>query len=325
MLPSPVDFSSQIKRIGIVNATKLTKTRGYSTRIEQMIVLEERWLADKGTDAVLTGLLDELSQDQRFDTIQILEHFSDKVMDFGPTPTASAWQTIATLCEKNDLDAIFSLASYDTDTRVSLKKAKLKQNGMMRDRISVSGQEITLETLIENGWRIYDPQQELVLDEFTSNEQIVASAKGESPIEALQAINERRETLLKQSKNSGSSYGLRMQPQRLDIQRAYYVVGTRNFTLAALKIENGDMEGAFELWNIEVQNSKAKISGRACYNLAILSEFNGDLVEAINWAAKSYDMYQDDATVAYSTALEKRQIQQSVLQEQLISSVFKGR
>ena len=108
--PSPVDFPSQIKRIGIVNAAKSTDTKSYSTRLEQMIVLEERWLAKEGTAAVLAGLFDELVQDQRFDTILILGNLPEKIADLGTTPTEDTWKAIATLCEENDLDAIFSLA-----------------------------------------------------------------------------------------------------------------------------------------------------------------------------------------------------------------------
>ena len=212
---------------------------------------------------------------------------------------------------------------YDTDTKVSLKKTKVDHSDLMRDRIKVSGQEITLETLIENGWRIYDPKQKMVIDEFTSNEHMVSSAKGISPVEALQAIDKRRETLLAQNKSSGSSYGLRMQPQKLDIQRAYYIMGTRNFILADNKIQDGDLKGASELWKIETQNPKSKISGRAYYNLAVLSEFNGDLSKAMSWISKAYDIYKNDATFTYKTALEKRQSQKKLLQEQHVFKCFR--
>jgi len=320
--PSPVDFTNQIRKIGIVNSSKSSFVKSYSTRIEQLIVMEERWLAEKGTEAALKGLFDELAQDQRFDTIRILDKLPEGATDFGTRPGIATWNKIAAICEENGVDAIFSLASHDTETSFSLKKTKMDQFDMMRDRSEVAAQEITLETLIENGWRVYDPKQRILLDEFTSNDQIVASAKGVSPVEALQAIDKRRESLLEQSKSSGSSYAQRMQPKKLDVQRAYYTTGSANLKLANTKIQEGAYQEAARLLEEEVSNPKVRISSRACYNLAVLSEFKGDLKAAQSWAIKSYNLLKEDATFDYMTTLERRQAQSDVLQIQLAHTTF---
>jgi hypothetical protein len=305
-----------------VNNSKSSLVKSYSTRLEQLIFIEELWLAEKGTEAALTGLFDELAQDQRFDTVRILENSEKKIIDFGTRPSNATWNTIASICEENGVDAIFALAYHETDTQFTLKKTKVDQFGMMRDRSRVSGQEITLETLIENGWRIYDPKQRMLVDEFTSNDQIFASAKGVSSVDALQAIDHRRKTLLEQSKNVGSSYAQRMQPQKLEIQRDYYVLGSKNLVLAHDKILEGAYHEALKLWEDELANPKHRISGRASYNLAVLSEFNGDLRAAMNWATKSYDLLKQDATLDYIAALERRQAQSDVLKQQLANTTF---
>ncbi len=304
--PSPVDLSQQIKKIGIVNSSTSLSEKSYSNRVEQLIVLEERWLAEKGTEAALTGLFDELAQDTRFNTVKILDNLAEEAIDFGKQPSSDTWQKIASICEENDVDAIFSLAFHDTETQFSLKKTKMDYSDMMRHRTTVVAQEITLKTLIENGWRIYDPKQKILIDEFTTNEEITASAKGISAVDALQAINNRREMLLEQSKNSGSSYANRMQPSKLDVQRAYYVLGSQKLELADIKIQNGDYTAAIELLEEEIANPKTRISGRACYNLAVLSEYNGDVHGAIKWANTSYDLHKEDATLEYIKTLERR-------------------
>jgi len=305
-----------------VNNSQSSFVKSYSTRLEQLIVMEERWLAEKGTEAALTGLFDELAQDTRFDTVHILDNSGEEIVDFGTRPSNAIWNTIASICEENGVDAIFALASHDTDTQITLKKTKIDQLDMMRDHSTVSGQEITLETLIENGWRIYDPKQRILVDEFTSNDHVVASAKGVSSVDALQAIDHRKETLLEQSKSAGSSYAQRMQPQKLEIQRDYHVVGSKNLQLAADKIQNGAYDEALALWEEEVTNPKPRIRGRACYNLAVLNEFYGNLNAAMNWATKSYDLFEQDATLDYIAVLEGRQAQKDVLKQQLANNSF---
>lgn len=320
--PSPVDFSTQIKKIGIVNYSKSSFVKGYSTRLEQLIVMEERWLAEKGTEAALTGLFDELAQDQRFEAVSILENSKENMVDLGTQPSNDAWKTIETICEENGVDALFALASHETETQFKLKKTKIDQRGMMRDFSGARGQEITLKTLIENGWRIYDPKQRMLVDEFTSNNEIIATAKGRSPVDALQAIDHRRETLLEQSTNSGNSYAQRMQPKKLEIQRDYYVIGSQNFKLAYDKIQNGEYKAAEELWQQEIANPKSKLSGWACYNIAVLHEFKGEIDQAMNWANKSYDLYKQDVTLDYISALEIRQAQTDILKQQLANTSF---
>ncbi|MFK7812602.1 MAG: DUF6340 family protein [Maribacter sp.] len=320
--PSPVDISNQVRKIGIVNNSKSSFVKSYSTRLEQLIVMEEKWLAEKGTEAALTGLFDELARDERFEKVQILDNLAEETTDFGTRPSNDTWEKIATICKENGVDAIFSLASHDSETQFSLKKTKINQLGMMRDRARVSGQEITLKTLIENGWRIYDPKQRILVDEFTSNNQIVALAKGLNSVDALQAIDKRRETLIEQSKTSGSSYAQRMQPTKLDVKRDYFVIGTKNFELADDKIQDGAYQEAAALWEEEIANPKPRISSRACFNLAVMNEYNGNLDAAMNWATKSYSLHKEDATLDYITALEQRQAQTDVLKVQLANTTF---
>lgn len=323
IVSSPVNFSSTTKKIGIINASKSVQEGSYTTKLEQMIFLEKRWLAEKATNVTLDGLFNELVQDQRFDTVEILEDFSEKEYDFNTEGvTESAWEIISTLCEENKLDAIFVLTSHEAETKVLLKKGKTKQSDMMRNTAEISGKEITLETVIEHRWKIYDPKQRIVIDEFKTNKHIVSSATGVNSVDAFQAIDHRRETLLEQSKISGSSYGTRMNSQKLDVQREYYVVGTRNFALADTKIKKGNLDEAMGLWEKEVQNPNIKISGRACHNIAVLNEFNGDLSEALSWALKSYSIYKDDTTLEYISALKRRRNHERSQREQLATNNF---
>lgn len=320
--PSPVNFSTQIKKIGILNNSPSSFTTTYVTRLEQLIAMEERWLAENGAEATLTGLFDELVQDQRFDTVVIIDNKNEEKIDFGTQPSDAMWNTIATICEENDIDAIFSLTSHETDTQFTFKNAKVDKLDMVRYRSSVSGQEITLKTLIENGWRVYDPKQKILIDEFTSNEQVVATGKGLNSVDALQAIENRKETLIAQSKISGNSYAQRMQPKKIAIQRDYYVTGTRNFELADDKIQDDAYEEAIKLWELEITNSNARISGRACYNLAVLNEFNDNIDAAMSWASKSYGLFKEDATLEYITILESRQAKADVVKQQLANTNF---
>jgi len=314
--PAPVTLSNTIKRIGIIGGKVHLTEEKEQTGLHQFIYREDQRLATEARDAAIIGLYNELAADKRFDTIILIEDFLQNESDPELQGNYLNWETIEALCHEHMVDAIFSMAYYDSDTRVSLKKTTMEQFNLLRVKEKVAAHQITLETLIENGWRIYDPANKLLIDEFTSNNQIVSTAKGLDPYEALQAIEGRAENILEQSTKTGSSYGARLQPYAHSISREYYVKCTPIFEQAEAFTSSGDWESAATLWKKEADNPDPKINSKACYNLAILNERNHNLTSAMDWATRAYSQYQSKKFAAYIEALKFRMKQNDLLQLQ---------
>lgn len=320
--PSPVDFSDSIRRIGIVNSSKVSVSKPFATPLEQIIAMDERYLTMKGTEASLAGLFKELVQNQQFDTILILDEPLPNFTAIGTRPSDEMWNRITAICEENSVDALFTLAYYEAETEFSLKKTKVEQINMIRDKSLVSGKELTLITLIENGWRIYYPKEKILIDEFTSTKEIVESAKGEDPIKALKAIGNRKEILLGKSLETGVLYGKRMTPKSMQVKRSYYATGTANFEKAVEQISFSNYDEALKLWTKEITNPKPKISARAYYNLAVINEFKGDIRKALQLATKSHQINETSSTVSYISILESRLVKNEIVKSQLVSTAY---
>lgn len=313
MAPAQVSLSKAIKRIGIIGGSVHLKEEKEKTGLNQLISRENELLAIKAREAAINGLYIELVSDKRFDTIILLEDIVQNEADLNNYGNYLEWNTVEYLCEKYAVDAIFSMAYYDSDTRVYLKKTTMEQLNLLRVKEKVAAHQITLKTLIENGWRIYDPSSKLLIDEFTFNDQIVSTAKGLDPYEALQAIEDRTESIVEQSKQTGSSYGARLQPYEHSIIRDYYVRGTPGFEQAEIYTLSDNWDAAADLWKKETENNDPKISSKACYNLAILNERNNNLDVAMDWATKSYSQYQTKKIAQYIEALKDRQQQNELI------------
>ncbi|MEX0291652.1 MAG: DUF6340 family protein [Flavobacteriaceae bacterium] len=323
--PAEVDLARNIKRIGIINSSIPSERAEYKDRLGQILASEDKELAKQGTDAAINGLFEELANDQRFEEILLLEDVPEVMKGISPVPDANSWNTIETLCQMHDVDAIFSLAYYDTDTKISLKNTKMQERDLVRDYVEVKAHEITLETLIENGWRIYDPQNKEIIDEFTFNDQVTASAKGISPMRALRAVTDRKDSILQKSMNTGSAYGSRLQPSKQVIVREYYISGTDRLVEADKLAQNEDYDAAKLLWEQDVEHVNAKIRARACHNLAVINEYKGDLENAVDWASKSNDHAKSKITKKYIEALQHRIAQKEVLAQQLTYGSILGR
>jgi len=204
---------------------------------------------------------------------------------------------------------------FDTDSKVSYATNPITINtplGKIPGVEHIANMLVTVKT----GWRIYDVGGKNLLDEFMMEKRINLSGRGVNPAAALADILNRREVVKQAAINEGVQYAERIVPYQLRVQRDYYVKATDNFVMAKRKAQTGNWDGAAALWQQETSNHDPKVAGRACYNMAIISEINGDLNEATQWARKAYEQYNNRLALHYLNILENRKVNESILSEQ---------
>ncbi len=315
--PAPVSIASDVQRIGIINRSLPSEGHKTIDQIDKILSIEGKNLDKHGAEAAVTALRDELRADNRFEKIIVLDSTPKLQKGLGVLPSTLSWDQVEELCATYDVDAIFSLAFYDTDTKVDFKQTTIQYPNSLGIKIPIPGHKVTLKTRIKNGWRIYDPQSKRVLDEYFYNENVVAIGQGINPIEAVKTIINRKEAVVERSKNTGYAYAQRLIPYKRRVTRNYYVRGTDNFVVGKRKAQTGDWQGAANLWEQELSNSDEKIAGRACYNMAIISEINGNLNKAVDWASKSYSDYGNRDALRYLNILKYRRARNQELDRQL--------
>ena len=315
--PAAIDLQQDMVRIGIVNSSESGSQDTFADGIDRRISKEDVILSEKGQDAAIIGLQEALDKDGRFDTIIFIKNTPQVLRGLGTAPKQEAWQSIAEICETHDLDAIFALASYETDTQVKVKKTSYIALDMIRVRNKVRGHEITVETLIENGWRIYEPSTQTVLDEFVFTGEIVSTGQGKTPARALENLGSRHDDFVVRSKEDGTKYGARLRPTERKIVREYYIKGSPNLEQAHRFASDQDWEQAVSLWEKDIQSTKSKTRSKACHNLAVWHEYQGRLEDALIWARKADETFSTKSSKAYVANLESRQERQILVNSQL--------
>ena len=319
--PAPVVLSKEIKRIGIIDESITLKKEEFRNKLDELVSIKDDQLQKQWKDAAISGLYGELLKDQRFDTILMLTNSEDVSHGILDATTGIPWESIKQLCDTYNIDAIFSLAYYDTDTQITVKKTSMEELDLLRMKVKVSAQEVTLETLIENGWRIYDPYAKEIIDELTFSDQIISSAKETTSFRALQAMYDRKDSIIERSRTTGSAYGLRLQPFNIKIERDYFTKGTPNFEKATQFIAEDKWSEASALWQLEVINNDPKIKAKACFNMAVFMELSDELPQAIEWVTKSLSFDENKKATAYLEALKYRSAQNYIAEQQLVSVV----
>ncbi len=314
--PAPVMLSADARKIGIINRSMPSEANKSVDQIDQILSAEGKLLDKEGAEATLIALSEVLHNYWSYDELKIL-NVDNINKGLGVMPAVLSWDEVERICQEHEVDVLFSLALYDTDTRVSYQMTTMQVPNDLGIKIAVPAHELSLQTLIKTGWRIYDNKDRIVADQYATNGAVSTTGKGINPVKAYEAILNRKEAVLQRSMALGQNYALRLSPTNRRIARDYFVRGTDNFKIARRRAQTGDWQGAAELWEREINNPKPKIAGRACYNMAIINEINGNLKAAIDWASKSYADYRNKRALGYLNSLKFRQRQEILLQEQL--------
>ena len=303
--PAPVTLPSGIKKVGIINRSMPTDETSLADALDKALSLESADLDRDGAWESIAGLSEELQANERFNEIKLLNDISFRASAIGALPPPLTGRLVDSLCNVTGTDALFALERFDTDTRVDFATPAGNIETPLGN-IPVIGLEVTMEIFIKTGWRIYAPSGSVVIDEISFTESLIYKSKGSNPVAAVEALTGRIDAVKEVSRNAGNRYAMRILPYRLRVTRDYFVKGTNNFEIAKRKAQTGKWDEAGKLWEVETSNPDMKLAGRACYNMAIINEINGDLENAIYWAQKAYEDYNTKQALDYIRILENR-------------------
>ena len=261
------------------------------------------------------GLSDELLVNSRFNEVKTLNDIDFRTSALTDFPTPLTWEIIEKICRETKTDALFSLEKFDTDTHLNYSNRKVDIKTPLGNIPGIEHQA-NMETIVKTGWRIYDPASKLILDEFLFNQSVVFTGRGINPLIAASALVGRKDAVNQVSNKAGHGYAMRIIPYRIRVIRDYYVKGTNNFKIARRKAQVGKWDEAGLLWEKETANSSTRIAGRACYNMAIINEINGDLESALKWAQRSYEDSNNKLALRYVRIIQNRLYKSGILKMQ---------
>lgn len=315
--PAPVTVPAYIKNVVVVNRSEPSKKIKLINVVNKALSMQGTDLDKVGSQASLTGLADELEKNTRFDNVTILNNTNLTTDVPGNFPAPLTWDDVEKYCSDNNADALFSLEIFDTKSNIDYTANKTSVKTPLGNVPAIE-QQANMHTLVKTGWRIYDLRSKNILDETAFSRSFTYYGRGLSPLLAANALINRNEAVKEVGNIAGHDYALSLVPMWKRVSRDYYVRGNSNFKIATRKARTGNWTGAASIWEKEINNSKGKIAGRACYNMAIISEINGDLDGAIKWAQKSYENYNNRLALKYVTILNNRKLDTEILKDQQV-------
>ena len=298
--PAAVSLPPNAKSAAVVNRS-LAADDSRAVANHRTISLESKDLQAEGAEASLTGLTDALIRSNRFDSVKKLSPLDHGSYGAGVIPVYLSWDTVEKICRENHVDVLFSLELFDPGSTVGLNIANFVQ-------------VLNAKTQVETGWRIYDPNTRTILDQFFIYRDL--NCQGGSFLTVGSAQLGRKDAVINAGNRAGECYATRIIPYFLRVSRYYYVRGNGSFSIAKRMARAGDWGSAANIWREATNSPSGKVAGRACYNMAIISEINGDLNGALQWARKAYEVYKTPYALNYANILQQRQSNDAVLRSQ---------
>jgi hypothetical protein len=302
--PAAVPIPKEINRVGIINRSYAAGNSKIAETIDKGISLEGN-LDQVGSTAAINGTFDQLTTNQRFEYITILDSIAVENRGIGTLPAPMDWQEVMAICDANDLSFLFVLEIYDTDTKISYSSRTVTKSTPLGN-VPLLEHTATSTTFIRSAWRMYDPASKQVIDEYFYDDQIAYSGRGINPVVAAAALLNREQAVKNISTNVGRHYATRIQPQVFRVNRTFWTKGSNNLRIARRRADVNDWDGAAEMWKKDMNSNKRKVAGRATHNMAIYYEIQGDVYKALEHAQKAYSDYNNKEARRYARILNNR-------------------
>ncbi len=312
-VPAPVTISNSVKRVGVINRSVPNEQEKVQNAAHQVLSAQSFAILKEGGAEGIRGLKDALMENKRFDNIDVIDSVSLKSTAIGLFPAELSWDKVESICKANQLDALFVLEMFDTELKVSPNSVPVNINNPMQVVNAV--QNVSMTTTVKTGWRIYVPGIRRVIDEYTISRNTSFSGNA-NPLSTVDALLQRKEAIKQVANECGHAYAVRILPILTRVYRDYFIRGSDALKIATRRARTGNWDGAAEIWLKEVNSSRSKAAGRACYNMAIINEINGNLDEAIKWAQKAYEDYGVRLSLSYINMLKSRKNEQNLLEKQ---------
>ena len=296
----PITYDPMIKlpdnyKISVLNASWSDSTKQQSNLIESIVTGEALGGDRQGSEDCIQSFSQSLNTIYGMQVTIPINHLLKRNKPFEKQNSLD-WNTVISICRKNNTDALAALEQFDTNSDALI--------GSIMTGINLIGnggvpQPHSIHYHIHYYWRIYDTLSKTIVDQF--GEVLEQETGAASPLGGLP-----QDAIKYSAQFIGNNYASRFIGPTYWDERNYFKKANNDFKVAARRARMNDWTGAMDIWSKYTDNSKRKIAGRACYNMALGNEVNGDLNAADTWAKKAFTDYNLKKAKYYDDILKGR-------------------
>lgn len=319
--PASVDVPSDIQVIGVVDRSSARNAGETVLGVLEGIVTGESVGADtQGRQAAVEEAVRILEESPRFEVVRVSDAQRGRTSLFDREMEHS---DVRRICRQAGCDALLSLEAFDSDTRLQVNGVTvntLTNPEALKRRIAdldVEDVRATSDTTVMASWRMYDADQDRVVDELRDRERTWNWQGSGSLVDVRRAMPMAGSAVGRAGGGVGADYAARIAPSWQWVERRYYGGGSPELRSAKRYVKAGDWDGAMRIWEDLTNNPDPKVRGRASYNMALGSEVKGDFGGALEHARDAAVALHNGKSRRYVFTLEQRERDEARLARQM--------
>lgn len=248
-------------------------------------------------DTTIRALAGLLYESGRYDVVVPLERNLPRNVTYDLIPDTLDPTLVSQLCRQYNTDALMVMEQFSTKVMTDYTEEKYI------DRYSGTAYSLyaSLDLKYDALFRIYKPGKKT--QEIKLSDTINWESMGDDQLRLFSKLPSIKQALI----NAGIKVALdvddKISPAWITEKRGYYVLDQKNDSGQQLINENRTEE-AKAFWMEKEKSTNKKIKSRAEFNLAVASELEGDVGQAIEWGLKSFYTKYDYRTEVYLKKLK---------------------
>ncbi len=216
-------------------------------------------------------------------------------------PEPLDWEQVEAICNASGADVLLALETFDSNSDLILAAAAEQVTSLILTGKPTDPIPNQVRMNVYCYWRMYDPLNRNIIDQYPHTSYLMFETGGTIP--PLDALPETAYA-------AGMDYSLRYLPGYYTVRRDLYKKGKgkskKRFEAGFRRTEVANWVEAIEIWKEVLENAKQKTAGRACLNIAVSYEVLGHTDDALEWARRSYEDYNDKLGKDYASVLLRR-------------------
>jgi hypothetical protein len=255
-------------------------------------------------DTTLKVLGDLLFESNRFDIVIPVERNMSRTLSYLNTPEPLNWETVNSICETYQTDALIVLENIAT--RVVSNYSKVKE---LIDFTYYNVHVASMDFYYRAHWRVYDPKvRQVVVDILVNQDTLYWDNYDYTLVELFKGLPSVKEAAIETGIKTALDFSQIIAPSWIPATRYYYVMKNQAIDMSVQLAAEGKWNDALENWLPYANMGNNVNQSKIMLNIALAYEMTGDLNSAIDWAKKSMQTYYREVANHYLKELLKRQL-----------------
>lgn len=303
------ELSQDIQSLTLMNRSMSNQFQKFNEDSLQMYFYRKGFQLSKivldstASDTTLRALADLMFESGRYDVVIPVNRNLERSISYEMLPDTLSPDQVRQICANYNTDALLVLERFSTKAMADISGEKFQN----MNAGYVQSYNATLDLKYEAFFRFYKPGKKTLVKEIAVSDTIYwesSDAKLEQVFAQLPTV---KQALINGGIKAALDLDSKISPTWIREKRGYFLIKSQN-DLGQEYMNENDFEKAANYWEDVAESPNKKIRSKAEYNLALISELNGDIDKAIEYGLKSFYSYYRFQTETYLKKLQARKL-----------------